>query len=250
MHDPLIVAFTIVRPWPQRSGLPAANNGKRWAVRLHHVHYDDCAAEGCTGNPFPWWRLRSYGRFWRLAGREYYWPPLVTIWHREPGGADALSVCRQRWQDKNGQWHLSRGWRWHVRHWHIQFHPAQNFRRWALTRCEWCGGRSRKGDPVNISRQWDGPRGRWWRGEPGLFHQDCSSVEHAHRMCLCADPLLAHGDYGKCLTCGRFRSWRQVPGEADRLLASLPEGSRIPAEMRPQVEAAWAARRERSPDVA
>lgn len=173
MHDPDVVAFTIVRPWPQRSGLPASQNGKRWAVRLHHDHLPSCAAEGCTGQPFPWWKPRSYSRFWRLAGRELYWPPLITVWHREPGGRDALSVCRRRWQDKNGAWHFSHGWHWHLAHWRIQVHPAQNLRRRLLTRCEICGGRDRKGHRVNLSSSWDRPPGRWWRGEPGLRHMDC-----------------------------------------------------------------------------
>jgi hypothetical protein len=173
VHDPDVVAFTIVRPWPQRSGLTGPRNGKRWAVRLHHDHMPSCAAEGCAGQPFPWWRLRSYGRFWRLAGREFYWPPLVTIWHREPGGRDALSVCRHRWQDKAGNWHLSRRWRWHVAHWHLQVHPLQHLRRALLTRCEVCGGRDRKGHPVNLSSSWYLPHSPWWRGEQGLRHHGC-----------------------------------------------------------------------------
>jgi hypothetical protein len=246
MHDPDVVAFTIVRPWPQRSGLPAPQNGRRWAVRLHHDHHEPyCSEHRCAANPFPWWKLRSYARFWRLAGRDFYWPPLVTVWHREPGGRDALTECQRRFRDKDGQWHLSRGWRWHIAHWHIQVHPAQALRRRLLTRCAWCGGRSRKGGYVNISHQWDGPRGRWWRGEPGLFHQDCSSAERAHRTCMCPEALFQRPDsgYGDCLLCGRFRPWRYEPDEADRLLVSLPEGSRIPASMRPQLDAAWAARR-------
>lgn len=228
MHDPDVVAFTIVRPWPQRSGMTAPRNGKRWAVRLHHDHHEDCAANGCTGNPFPWWKPRSYGRFWRLAGREYYWPALVTVWHREPGVRDALSTCQHRYQDKDGGWHWSRGWRWHVRHWRLQLHPLQNLRRWALTRCAWCGGRSRKGDPVNISHSWDGPRGRWWRGEPGLFHRDCSGIEAAHRACTCTEPAPEHGDYGRCWRCGKYRGY----GRTDEQIAHLRELAAIPAGRR------------------
>jgi len=230
MHDPDVVAFTIPRPWPQKSSLPASQNGRRWAVRLHHDHYPDCAAEGCTARqPFPWWRPHSYSRFWRLAGRELYWPPLITVWHREPGGADALSVCRDRYRDKHGQWKLTRGWRWHVRHWRIQVHPAQNFRRWALTRCAWCGGRSREGDRVNVSHSWDGPRGRWWQGEPDLFHMGCSEIASAHRSCVCAEPATAHGrDYGKCLRCGKFRAYGRTGEQTARLreLAAIPAGAR------------------------
>jgi len=128
--------------------------------------------------------------------------------------------------------------------WKLQVHLAQALRRWALTRCAWCGGRSVKGDPVNVSHQWDGPRGRWWRGEPGLFHHDCSTVEHAHRMCLCAVPVIAYGrDYGTCLVCGKFRAWRQTFGAAERLLVGLPAGSRIPPGMKAKLDVIYGARR-------
>lgn len=31
--------------------------------------------------------------------------------------------------------------RWHIYHWRIQIHPWQKFKRWALERCTFCGGR-------------------------------------------------------------------------------------------------------------
>src|SRR6266498_2769951 len=193
MHDPLVVAFEVRRPWPRRG----------------------------------------------LAGRRY-WPPIITVWHREPGGHDSGEVCRQhlRWQDEAGDWQIKalHGWKLHIRHWKIQIHPAQMLRRRLLTRCAWCGGRSRKGDQVNCSHSWDGPSGRWWRGEPGLYHGDCSSVATVYRMCFCADPLLNHSGYGQCAVCGKFRSYGKEPDDADRLLASLPKGSRITPELRPQIE--------------
>lgn len=204
MHDPLVVAFEVRRPWPAR---------------------------------------------WRHPDGARYFPPLITVWHREPGGHDSGEVCKhyRRWQDEDGKWHTSwmRRWRFHVWHWHVQVHPAQALRRRLLTRCAWCGGRPRKGDAVNIGHSWDGPRGRWWRGEPGLFHVDCSSVERAHGLCFCPDPALRHGDYGQCELCGGFRAWHQEPDEADRLLAALPEGGRITPDVQPAIEAAWAERRAR-----
>lgn len=189
MHDPLTVAFEIRRPWPQRSTLPAAGKGVRWRIRLHHEHWQDgpdsCGCPSPDRNPFPWWKPRSYSAFWRLAGRDYYWPPLIVVWHLEPGGHDALSVCRRRYQDKAGNWHLSRGWRWHVAHWRLQFPPLQQLRRRLLTRCTACGGKSVKGHPVNVSRSWDRPHGRWWQGEDGLYHADCANLEAA---ALCTPP--------------------------------------------------------------
>lgn len=230
MHDPMVVAFTIVRPWPKRSGLPAApGRDTRWKIRHYHAaHHEDCPAR-CRTGPFPWWKTRSYSRFWRVAGRDWYWPPLVTIWHREPRGADALTICRRRYRDRHGEWQLSRGWRWHVTHWRIQVPPLQDARRRLLTRCAWCAGRHRKGDPVNVSHQWDRPAGqRWWHGEIGLYHRDCSAVASAARACTCTEPAPEHGDYGRCWRCGKFRAWGRTEEQLarDRSLAAVPAGTR------------------------
>ena len=120
MHDPLVVAFEIRRPWPQRSTLPATGSrrdGVRWRIKLHHDHGswcdDHCASRR---DPFPWWKPGSYMSHWRLAGRDWYWPPLITVWHKEPGGADSLSVCRPRVQQPDGTWRFKGHWRWHIFH--------------------------------------------------------------------------------------------------------------------------------------
>lgn len=164
MHDPMTVAHTIRRPWPSRPR--AVTRGPRWRVRFHHR---------------PWWDPSDYYSHWRIAGREFYWPSLITIWHNEPGGRDSGDVCphRVRWQDESGKWRSKplRGWRWHVHHWSIQVHPFQNWRRRLLTRCEECG---RKGSP-NIGHQWDREKGPWWKGERGLYHRECSSLIHYRR---------------------------------------------------------------------
>lgn len=148
MHDPMVVAFEIRRPWPRRSDYGVSR---------------------------PRWHFR--GPFWQVAGRRLYWPSLITVWHVEPGGHDSGEVCKHytRTQGPDGKWTTTylRGWRWHVHHWHIQVRPLQNLRRWALTRCAWCGGRSRKGRRIDTATGWDTPRGRWWQGEPGLLHGGC-----------------------------------------------------------------------------
>lgn len=191
MHDPLVVAFTIRRPWPKRVTWP--------------------------------------------TGKRLWWPSLITIWHTEPDGRDAFEVCK----------HSGR-WRWHVHHWRIQVHPLQHLRRWALTRCTWCGGRSRKGDYVNCSMQWDSPRGRWWRGEPDLFHADCSSIAAAHRTCTCWVGPYEFNDYGRCASCGLYKGWKRDeerdptwPGNlAEALLATVPVGHRDPTKTA-QAAALW-----------
>lgn len=231
MHDPLVVAFSIPRPWPRRSSLPAGKER---------------------------WRLRR--KFWTIAGRSLYWPSLITIWHVEPNGRDSGEVCKhsRRWQDEDGKWHSKRasGWKWHLRHWKIQVHPLQALRRWALTRCEWCGGRSRKGDYVNVSKQWDGERGPWWRGERGLFHGDCSSISSAHRVCTCGLEGLTDPRPGvhQCLRCDKWRRYdadtdRSPYAPANRLLATIPEGTRDPDKVA-KASAMWRAYRHATEDGA
>lgn len=203
MHDPLVVAFEIRRPWPKPR-----------------------------------------------RGQKYrYWPPIITVWHREPGGHDSGEICRHyvRTQGADGLWStkLLHGWRFHVHHWRLQVHPLQDLRRWALTRCAWCGGKSRKGDYVNTSHQWDGPRGRWWQGEPGLYHRDCSAIWAAHRSCVCAEPgRLKHGNYGECSRCGGFLEFGRKPltTETRRVLQTIPTGRRDP-EVYARVLGMWDAAR-------
>lgn len=203
MHDPMTVAFEIRRPWPQRSSFKP-NASVRWKI--------------------------GYSAFWTLAGSEYYWPGFITVWHVDPSGFDSGKDCP--WSSK---------WQWHVHHWKIQIHPLQHLRRRALTRCEWCGGKSRKGDYVNISHQWDRDKGKWWHGERGLFHQDCSSISSAHKQCVCApnaggpwENELAGYPYGPCATCGKYRGWlssdqRDSPrDETAKLLQAIPAGRRDP----------------------
>jgi hypothetical protein len=122
VHDPMVVAFEIRRPWPQRWKLSPAWTSRRW-----------------------------------------WFPPMVTIWHVEPGGRDAHAVC------KSGS-----RWRFHVWHWKVQIIPLQMLRRWLLTRCAGCGGRSTRANPVNVSLSWSDDAGPWWRGEQGLYHVRCA----------------------------------------------------------------------------
>jgi hypothetical protein len=191
MHDPLTVAFEIRRPWPETAD---------WRTK-------QAAREGIR------WRFGS--PFWVIAGRGLYFPPLITIWHRDPSGYDDVT-CR------------GTNWRLHVHHWKLQIHPLQHLRRRLLTRCAWCGGRSVKGDRVCVSDSWDGPRARWWQGERGLFHADCSSIKRAHSTCVCDAPVLEHGNYGRCAVCDRFRPCGFTDANLARArdLHSIPQGGR------------------------
>lgn len=146
MHDPKHVAFEIRRPWP-KFRRAKRHAGKRLRIR----------GEWKRG----WWDLRpaAFSVFWTIGRFELYWPALITVWHVEPGGRDAGTVCGA---------HA----RWHIHHWRIQVLPLQHLRRVLLTRCEECG---RKGSP-NHSHGWYRERSPWWRGEKGLYHRECSAL--------------------------------------------------------------------------
>lgn len=210
MHDPEVVAFSIRRPYPEKPRR-VRETAPQWRWQMHR-------------------RPIYVSPFVTLAGREFYFPDLVTVWHREPHSEDALQgECR------------GTRWKWHVHHWKLQWTFLQSWRRRLLTRCEWCGGRSTKRDVVNFSHQWDGPKQPLWRGERGLFHRDCSTVERAHSSCVCKEPLFdMNRDYGLCLLCGNSRGWRQKPNDATRMLQTIPVGGRIPAAMKPHLEQIWA----------
>lgn len=191
MHDPMTVAFEIRRPWPQPDDWKtkqAARTGTRWKIG---------------------------GAYWVLAGRGLYFPCLITVWHRDPSGYDHTTCRSTRWQ-------------LHIHHWRLQVTPLQQWRRRLLTRCTWCNGRSVKGDPVNHSHQWDGPRSHWWQGEKGLFHSDCSAIKRAHSTCVCDLPVLDGGDYGRCAVCDRFRPFGFTDDNLDRArdLQTIPHGAR------------------------
>lgn len=144
MQDPLTVAFEVRCPLPRFD---------TWKTKV-------AAAQGVR------WQFR--GAFTVFAGRGLYWPPFITVWHRDPSGFD----------DKTCPTHPGNAWRFHVHHWKLQVHPLQQLRRRLLTRCEVCGGRSTKSHPVNLGT-WNRKRGPWWRGETGLAHMACKGVSIA-----------------------------------------------------------------------
>lgn len=71
---------------------------------------------------------------------------------------------------------LTRRWwqhpRWHFWHWKFQIHPIQYFKRWAFSRCHYCGGRFAWCEsPISLGWHSGGPR--WFRSEVKILHQDC-----------------------------------------------------------------------------
>lgn len=163
MHDPMVVAFEIRRPWPARSGGNVKPGAPRWEARYPWA---------------TWWRpWAGWRSFWTIAGRRFYWPPLVTVWHVEPGGHDALERCGR---GEDGRRTRNRRWRWHVHHWRIQIRPVQRLKRWLFERCELCGHRYPYGY-APVAHQWDQPGGRWFRVQRRAYHHECSALVNVRR---------------------------------------------------------------------
>ena len=214
MHDPMVVAFEVPRPWPRL--VRWGTEGARWSIARRRP-------------PSPWWHPGGWSLRLVVAGRRLYWPPMIVIWHVEPDGRDAGQVCSQYRRVQDGV-RFDHRWRWHVHHWRIQVPPAQQLRRRLLTRCAWCGGRSTKRDAVNVSGGGPRPRAAWWQGERGLHHVDCYSVSRAHATCLCPTgwAVLEHHTYGLCARCGKHRPFGMTESALvrARVLASIPHGGR------------------------
>lgn len=165
MHDPDVVAHDIVLPIPRLSWRESV----RWQFRRRRRTNDENLGEWV----YPWWRPIGYNII--AWGRRVRLVQVATIWHREPGGHDSGEICKH-WRMVNGEHVVDQSWRWHVHHWHIQFITYQYVRRWLLTRCEYCGGRSTRRNPVNCSNSWDPPRSRWYQGEKHLHHGRCTTT--------------------------------------------------------------------------
>lgn len=196
--------------------------------RVHRTHLETYARRRATGARFLQIGCRQ---FWNIGRWELYFEPAITVWANT--GA-------------NG------------RRWRVRFPILRDLRRKVLTRCEWCGGRSRKGDYVNVHGNVEYSSKRWWRGERGLYHGDCSSIAHAKTVCLCGDEGgpwehdLGGYAYGRCAACAKYRGWLSpdertsptYPGlHTNRLMAAIPDGQRDPAVMA-VVREMWAFHRE------
>ena len=155
MHDPMVVAFDIPRLWPQISRTTPRSE-RRIEVRYSRRK---------------WWDIRpaTFRKFWRFGSVELYWPAAVTIWHVEPNGHDALTVCK----------HTSR-WKWHAHHWHVQVALEQRLRRFLFERCIECGQRYPWGY-APVSHQWDAPKSHWFRIERHAYHHQCSNLDGLRR---------------------------------------------------------------------
>jgi hypothetical protein len=92
------------------------------------------------------------------------WRIRLDIWHNEPGGADAFTVCGMS---------PEKGWariRWairHARHLHYRFWPYLHVKRWIKDRCAGCGRRF----------LWKDSR-HSYMGSDKVWHDPCMSLRH------------------------------------------------------------------------
>ena len=185
MHDPSTLAFTVRLPVPSR--VSRRRDGRKPGFR------------------WPFWITRRH--------EVYFGHDLVDVWHEEPGGADAGTVCGRR-----------RLWT-HWRHLRLRFPMARAVRRRLFTTCEWCGELGNRRQPVNVSHQWGGDgrnrRAHWWNGDRGLYHSECSSVANAYDRCVCETPaeqLSFRRTLLKCGVCDKIIDRDQARFRAPRLL--------------------------------
>lgn len=132
MHDPMIVAFEIKRPWPKRN-----MQSRVWKRR-----------------------------FWF----DGYLPALVTVWHVDPevgGDDDSCGIMKRDHKGRSGHYKLFT----HVHHWKIQIRPLQKLRRWLFTRCYVCGKRLPYGySPVCDRSGWNSEKPGFMQSEFGVRH--------------------------------------------------------------------------------
>lgn len=168
MHDPSVVAWDLVLPIPVRGWKhnDARPGEYRWGIKRWRRTNEENLGEPVH----PWWRPKGYRL--RLAGRAVRSLPLGTIWHHEPGGRDALTVCGR---NPDGSRKPGRGWAWHVHHWSFQWFFARRLRRFLFERCKGCGRRYPWGY-APVSHQWDEPSAPWFKVERRAYHHECSAL--------------------------------------------------------------------------
>lgn len=163
----------------------------RWRDDAEIFECPECAGRGFRRTA-PKHRLFFSWAFFRMGGREWYFPAFVTLWHRDPEVRGDDDSCRRPYERRvreartDGSWLREAWWGWalrhyglvHVHHWWLQVHPLQALRRRLLTRCAGCGEPfTRKSGFGPISGRWDGGDERWWQGERFLYHEACFAIE-------------------------------------------------------------------------
>lgn len=186
MHSPEVMAFEIKRPWPKitkasKTGLQVRYKWAKW--------YD--------------LRPSSFQSFWTIGPMEWYWPGIAVIWHMEPGGLDANTVCK-----------INSHWRWHIHHWSIQVFAIGNLRKVLFERCLHCGGKYRWNE-ARVSHNWYEPKSKWFKVQRRSYHRGCSDVVHLKNQLSMLEESLRHlrknyPDFDEVLKRQEFKYWYAV----------------------------------------
>ena len=185
MHDPMSVAFEIRYPWlaytkAERDARKNSEFTQTYRASFITIWHVDPERDG-SDDSCDWFNHKRKPGPLEKALQEAMWD-LETILDNKPHYPDSrehkafqpLSAAVRAILHQPSRTHW---WqvhpRWHVWHWRIQVHPYMLARRWLLTRCCKCGGRFGYGESP-VSGSWDSRPPRWFRGEEGMYHMDCS----------------------------------------------------------------------------
>jgi hypothetical protein len=91
-------------------------------------------------------------------------PFRLDVWHDEPGGRDAFTVCGRPPQRGTARllWTIR-----HTRHLHFRWWPYLNIRRWVVDRCADCGRRFLRRDARHS-----------YQSSDAVYHDVCMSLRH------------------------------------------------------------------------
>ena len=140
----------------------------------------------------------------------WYWPAMITIWHRDPekgGDDDSCDYLGFDLTKKNGWWpgHLDEfkelsedaqsavrfvWWKWkdkltarhwwqhpkfHLHHWEVQIHVLQALKRYLFSRCSRCGGRFswKEATRGQVIGTWHGNGPAWFKNAEKIWHFKC-----------------------------------------------------------------------------
>lgn len=166
MHDPDVVVFDLHLPVPVEQKW-RRGHGPRWAlVRRRYSGPTDADRRKALE---PWFRPNAYD-LW-VAGREFVWWKVATVWHGEPGGRDSGTVCKGLRGSHLSAHNLRWAWQ-HRAHLSVRVLPYRRVRSWLFDRCDHCGHRFRWKRDARFSYQgtdkvWHGPCSaeRAWRAK-------------------------------------------------------------------------------------
>lgn len=133
-----------------------------WAAVMVHNPTDNFRSSLCF--------LSGYHSNWYRGDEGIANSPKEDEWWREEQARGFFGAIMGYILRERRPWY--RHPKWHVWHWRLQIHPLQSFKRWAFSRCCYCG----KGFAWGYSpttNQWHGTGPLWFRSEKGVFHSNC-----------------------------------------------------------------------------